>query len=147
MKEKWKCYSLSWFRLFATSWTITARFLCQWNSPGKNTGLGSHSLLEGSSWPRNWTWVFCIATGSLLSEPPGEQPPNKKANTMQQWASLLRICHVCGHVSLLGELIVSICNSTESLEACIWFLLDIASYFLPFVNFNLCNFPVKKINK
>ena len=76
--------------------------LCsQWNSPGQNTGMGSHSLLQGifptqgsnlslphcrqilnqpshtgsprilewvaypfcsgSSWPRNQTWVFCIA--------------------------------------------------------------------------------------
>ena len=23
------------------------RFLCPWNSPGKNTGMGSHSLLQG----------------------------------------------------------------------------------------------------
>ena len=25
----------------------TARLLCPWNSPGKNTGVGSHSLLQG----------------------------------------------------------------------------------------------------
>ena len=25
----------------------TARLLCPWNSPGKNTGLGCHSLLQG----------------------------------------------------------------------------------------------------
>ena len=24
-----------------------ARLLCLWNSPGKNTGVGSHSLLQG----------------------------------------------------------------------------------------------------
>ena len=24
-----------------------ARFLCQWNSPGKNTGVGCHSFLQG----------------------------------------------------------------------------------------------------
>ena len=24
-----------------------ARFLCPWNSPGKNTGVGGHSLLQG----------------------------------------------------------------------------------------------------
>ena len=23
------------------------RFLCPWNSPGKNTGVGGHSLLQG----------------------------------------------------------------------------------------------------
>ena len=26
-----------------------ARLLCPWNSPGKNTGVGSHSLLQGIS--------------------------------------------------------------------------------------------------
>ena len=31
------------------------RLLCQWNSPGKNTGVRSHSLPKGSSWP----WVSC----------------------------------------------------------------------------------------
>ena len=25
-----------------------ARPLCQWDSPGKNTGVGSHSLLQGT---------------------------------------------------------------------------------------------------
>ena len=45
MKWKWKYYSLSCIQLFETSWT--ARLLCPWNSPGKNTGVGSHSLLQG----------------------------------------------------------------------------------------------------
>ena len=30
------------------SWTIqSTKLLCPWNSPGKNTGVGSHSLLQG----------------------------------------------------------------------------------------------------
>ena len=33
---------LSHVRLFATPWTPLS-----WNSPGKNTGVGSHSLLQG----------------------------------------------------------------------------------------------------
>ena len=32
-----------------------------WNSPGQNTGVGSLSLLQGSSQPRNQTGVSCIA--------------------------------------------------------------------------------------
>ena len=32
---------------FVTPWTVPARLLCPWNSPGKNTGVGSHSLLQG----------------------------------------------------------------------------------------------------
>ena len=34
-------------RLFVTSWNIhLARLLCPWNFPGKNTGVGSRSLLQ-----------------------------------------------------------------------------------------------------
>ena len=32
-----------------------------WNSPGQNAGVGSLSFSRGSSWPRNRTWVSCIA--------------------------------------------------------------------------------------
>ena len=32
-----------------------------WNSPGQNTGVRSLSLLQGSSQPRDWTQVSCIA--------------------------------------------------------------------------------------
>ena len=33
------------------SWTVAISLLCPWNSQGKNTGLGSHSLLQ---------WIFPI---------------------------------------------------------------------------------------
>ena len=45
-------------------WRITfthVTILCLWDFPGKNTWVGSHSLLQGSSWPRGWTRVSCIA--------------------------------------------------------------------------------------
>ena len=38
-----------------------ARLLCPWNSPGKNTGVDCHFLLQGSSQPRDWIWVSHIA--------------------------------------------------------------------------------------
>ena len=41
--------------------TPTHRLLCPWDSSGKNTGVDSHSFLQGSSSPRDWTWVSCIA--------------------------------------------------------------------------------------
>ena len=44
----------------------STRFLCPWNSPGKDTGVGSHSFLRRSSWPRGWTWVFCL-TGRFFT--------------------------------------------------------------------------------
>ena len=39
------CQSLGRVWLFATPWTT--RLLCPWNFPGQNTGVGSHSLLQG----------------------------------------------------------------------------------------------------
>ena len=41
------CQSLSHVQLFATQWTEPAGSLCSWVSPGKNTGVGCHSLLQG----------------------------------------------------------------------------------------------------
>ena len=46
---------LSHLRLFAicdclcpvTIWTVASRVLCPWDSPGKNTGVGCHFLLQG----------------------------------------------------------------------------------------------------
>jgi len=30
-----------------TPWTVTAKLLSPWNSPGKKTRVGSHTLLQG----------------------------------------------------------------------------------------------------
>ena len=32
--------------LFAILWTIAPRFLCPWNSPGRDTGMDCHALLQ-----------------------------------------------------------------------------------------------------
>ena len=39
-----------------------ARFLCPWDSPGKNTRVGCHFLLQGSFQPRGQTCVSCISS-------------------------------------------------------------------------------------
>ena len=50
---KWKCPTLYNHKDYSP---------CQWNSPGKNTGVGSHSLLQiFSTEPRDWIQVSCIA--------------------------------------------------------------------------------------
>ena len=38
---------LSGVWLLATPWTVASRLLCPWDSPGKNTGVGCHALLQG----------------------------------------------------------------------------------------------------
>ena len=63
-------------RLSVTPWTVkSARLLCPWEFPGKNTGVGCHFLLRGSSWPRHRTCVSCgscTAGGFFTAEPPGK---------------------------------------------------------------------------
>ena len=39
------CFSC--LQLCATIWTAASRFLCPWDSPGKNTGVGCHAFLQG----------------------------------------------------------------------------------------------------
>ena len=45
--ETAKCQSLSRVRLFATPWTVACQAPLSMDSPVKNTGTGSHSLLQG----------------------------------------------------------------------------------------------------
>ena len=45
-KKKCVCV-LSFVQLFLALWTKPARLLSPWNSPGKNTGVGCHFLLQG----------------------------------------------------------------------------------------------------
>ena len=61
--------------LFANLWTVPARFLCLRDSPGKNTGVGCHAFLQGSSQLRDWTHISCFSAlqvDSLPTEPPGK---------------------------------------------------------------------------
>ena len=59
----------------ATPWTPPARLLCPWNSPGKNTGVGCHSLLQGIFPTQDGSHISCTPTlaGRLFTTvPPGK---------------------------------------------------------------------------
>ena len=58
-----KCtQSLSPIWLFGTPWTVFLQApLSQWVYLSKNTGVGCYFLLWGSSWPRDWTCIYCIS--------------------------------------------------------------------------------------
>ena len=65
------CHSLSRVRLFSTP-EEPARLLYPWNSPGKNTGVDCHSLLQGDlPNPGIEPGSSALQADSLLSEPPG----------------------------------------------------------------------------
>ena len=63
-------------QLFATPWTIAPRLLCPWDSPGKNTGVGCHALLQGIFLTQGSNpYLLCFLhwqAGSLLLVPPGK---------------------------------------------------------------------------
>jgi len=46
---------------------------CTWDSPGKNTGVGSHSLLQGIFSIQGLNPDYCIAGRFFMSEPPGKK--------------------------------------------------------------------------
>ena len=62
--------SLSHVQLFATPWTEPARLLYPWDSPGKNTGVGCHFLLQEIFWTQesNLGLLHCRQILYLLSQ-------------------------------------------------------------------------------
>ena len=46
--------------LFVTPWTVARQVLLSMDFSGKNSGMGCHFLLRGSSQPRDWSQVSCI---------------------------------------------------------------------------------------
>ena len=51
---------------------LAAALLCPWNSPGKNTGVGSCSLFQGIFPFQGWNPGLPHRADSLLAEPPGK---------------------------------------------------------------------------
>ena len=54
----------------AIPWTVTSRHLCPWGSPSRNTGVGCHALLRGSSQPRIGPRSPALQADSSWSELP-----------------------------------------------------------------------------
>ena len=45
--KAWSISRFSCVQLLVTPWAVACQLLCPWNYLGKNTGVGSHSLLQG----------------------------------------------------------------------------------------------------
>ena len=50
----------------------SARLLCPWDFPGKNTGVGCQCLLQGIFPTQDWTHISCIGRWILYHTPPGK---------------------------------------------------------------------------
>ena len=92
-KKQRKCCSVMSDSLWP-HWLWPTRFLCPWNSPGKNTGVGCRFLLQGifpiqglNSCLLHWQ------ADSLWSEPPGKPCPplcsSAKSQVGQRYQFLL----------------------------------------------------------
>ena len=57
----------------------TPRPLCLWDSPGKNTGVGCHFLLQGSSQPKDRTQVSPVSCTDRWMDSLPLAPPGKPA--------------------------------------------------------------------
>ena len=53
--------------MIETPWTVAHQAPLSLGSPGKNTGVGCHLLLQGSSQPRGGNCVSCVGRQIYLS--------------------------------------------------------------------------------
>ena len=61
--ESWRIDAFElwcWSRLLRVPWTVACQAPLSWDSPGRNTGVGSHFLLH---WKRPWCWERLKAGG------------------------------------------------------------------------------------
>ena len=73
--------SLSHALLFVNPWGVC--HLCQWNSPGKNIGVGCHSLLQGIFLTQASNCVSCIGRQILYCLSHQGSPSLEESQTNQ----------------------------------------------------------------
>ena len=56
-----------------------------WNSPGQNTGVGIHYLLQGSSQPKDRTQVPCMASRASLATMEAQEYWNLPLSSGSSW--------------------------------------------------------------
>ena len=85
----------------ATPQIVAPRLLCAWDSPGKNTGVGCHFLLQGSFATQEWNpgllhcrWVLYQLSykGSCISPPLLTYALNSFSYDLSQTSSLSIMC-------------------------------------------------------
>ena len=102
------------------------RLLCPWDSSGENTGVGCHTLLQGSSWPRDWT-LHCLlhwrGGGSLPPEPP-EKPIYTYLYTLLVHTHTLNKC-----IYYLSTMCMYILTYPYMLSVCVCIYLYIYTFY------------------
>ena len=84
---EWKCQRLSFVGLFVTPWNVARQ------AP-LSLGILQAGILDwvaspfcrGSSWPRDWTWVSCIAGGFFTAPATWENLSHTVRKKLRAWA-------------------------------------------------------------
>ena len=92
-----------------TPWTVACHALCPWYFPGKNTAVGCHFLLQGSSQPRDWTCISCVVGRFFTTEPSGKPFPRI-------------VSPKPSYSPLLASIISSLCYGSLQLYRLLWTL-------------------------
>ena len=106
----------------ATPWTVAHQLLCPWNFPGKNTGVGCHFLLQGSSLTQGskpgLLSLLHWKVDSLPLAPPGNPQTgmNQTLKKVQMVKCILCIVVVrlLSHVQLLATPWTTACQASLS---------------------------------
>ena len=108
------------------------RLLCPWESPGKNTGVGCHPLLRGSSQLRTQTWVSCIGR-RIFYHLSHQGSPRECCLPVPCWGNQTLVSHMTGWILttiLRGWWMLSQSvreQNQEWLKYAIWVLTYLAS--------------------
>ena len=101
------------------------KLLCPWDFLGKNTVVGCHFLLPGTSRRRDQTHVSCLSGRFLTTEQPG-----KPSCIVFALLFFFFFNHVC-----LVILFSLLCSSLGTLLwSCLWFSFD-SNWLIPFLVF------------
>jgi len=84
--NEWKL--LSCVQLCATSWTVAHQAPLSMDFSGKNTGVGSHYFSRGSSQPRDWIQVSCIADAFFTIWATREAPQIGVVSSLNIWKKI-----------------------------------------------------------
>ena len=86
---------LSRVQLFATPWTVAARLLCPWDSPGKNTAVGGHFLLQGIFPTQGLEPTSPALAGGFSTAEPCEKPLANTSDTSNHYLPFCKKAEPC----------------------------------------------------
>ena len=123
---------LSSFRgvqLIVTTWTVAARLLYSWDSPGKNIGMGYHAFFQGIfPTQRLNLGLPHWRVDSLLSEPPGKPGKSHREGEIQNIFSCLLKQEIQARSHLEGKCDIS--SNTRIVEKSVTITIRIVELFL-----------------